>query len=98
MKTTAQRLLAIDPFLKRPHEALAAANEATDDLEGAVVALKHLVTLGPDNPVQVNFTLARLLQDKDAAAARLHLLDALADAPRFRAGHELLLKLQKPVP
>ena len=98
VKTTAQRLLAIDPFLKRSHEALAAANEATDDLEGAVVALKHLVTLGPDNPVQVNFTLARLLQDKDAAAARLHLLDALADAPRFRAGHELLLKLQKPVP
>lgn len=93
-----KRLLAIDPFLKRPHEAMAAAYEAQGDREGAVVALKHLMTLGPDNPVQVNFALARLLQPTDARAARLHVLDALAEAPRFRAGHELLLKLQPPAP
>ncbi|WP_075087218.1 tetratricopeptide repeat protein [Verrucomicrobium spinosum] len=93
-----KRLLAIDPFLKRPHEAMAAACEAQGDREGAVVALKHLMTLGPDNPVQVNFALARLLQPTDARAARLHVLDALAEAPRFRAGHELLLKLQSPAP
>jgi predicted Zn-dependent protease len=98
LREAAQRMLAIDPFLKRPHEALAEASEAQGDKESATTALKHLLTLGPDNPVQVNYSLARLLQEKDVKAARRHVLDALAEAPRFRAGHELLLQLQSPPP
>lgn len=93
VKEAADRVLAIDPFLKQPYEGLAAAGEAMGNKREAVAALRHLLVLGADNPVQVSFTLARLLQDEEPKAAKRYLLDALAEAPRFRAGHELLLQL-----
>lgn len=96
LASAAQRSLAINPFLKLPNEALASAAEARGESEVAVAALQKLLVLGPDNPVETNFKLARLLQDKDRAAARRYLLDALSEAPRFREGQRLLLKMQSP--
>lgn len=94
VSTSATRLLAINPFLKHPYEALALASEKLNDQEAAVKALQKLHVLGPDNIVEVDYKLARLLKDKDSAAAKRYLLDALAEAPRYRAGHQLLLEMQ----
>ena len=93
-----QKLLSIQPFLKQPYELMARASEALGDGDSAVWALQKLMILGPDHPVEVNFSLARLLREKDNPAAKRHLLDALAEAPRFRDGHKLLLQLQSPEP
>jgi hypothetical protein len=61
--------------------------------ERAIDAYQRLLRLDPADPVTVNYRLAKLLRDRDNAAAKRHLLDALADAPRFREGHRLLLEI-----
>ncbi|QIF01205.1 tetratricopeptide repeat protein [Roseimicrobium sp. ORNL1] len=98
VRENVQKLLSIQPFLKQPYEQMARASEATGHPEDAVWALQKLMFLGPDHPVEVNFALARLLREKDAPASKRHLLDALAEAPRFRDGHKLLLELQSTKP
>lgn len=98
VRENVQKLLSIQPFLKQPYEQMARASEATGHPEDAVWALQKLMYLGPDHPVEVNFSLARLLREKDAPGAKRHLLDALAEAPRFRDGHKLLLELQSTNP
>ena len=37
---------------------------------------------------------ARILQEEDPGAAKRYLLETLADAPRFREAHRLLLKVR----
>lgn len=98
VRTSAIRLLAINPFQKHPYEAHAMASEKLGDTDGAVHALQKLDMLGPDNKVDIDYKLARLLKDKDSAAAKRYLLDALAEAPRFQAGHQLLLEMQSSKP
>ena len=98
VRENAQKLLGIQPFLKQPYELMARAGEALGNGDSAVWALQKLMILGPDHPVEVNFSLARLLREKDNVAAKRHLLDALVEAPRFRDGHKLLLQLQSPEP
>ena len=94
VRENVQRMLSIHPFLKQPYELLATACETLGQKDEAVWALRKLMTLGTDHPVETNFSLARLLQEKEPPLAKRHLLDALAEAPRFRDGHELLLKMQ----
>lgn len=98
IQVSARHFLAINPFLKHPHEALALASEKLNDQDTAVRSLQKLHVLGPDNSVDVDYQLARLLQNKDPVAARHYLLDALAEAPRYRDGHQLLLEMQKTKP
>ena len=98
LENVATRSLAINPFLKLPNEALASAAEASGKQDVAIGALKKLMILGPDNPVETNFKLAQLLKDKDRPAAKRYVLDALAEAPRFREGQRLLLQMQDPQP
>jgi tetratricopeptide (TPR) repeat protein len=93
-RENARRMFAIHPFLKHPYEVAAKACETKGDADGAVWALNKLSYLGPNDPVEVNFALARLLQSKDRETAKRRLLDALMEAPRFRDGHKLLLQLQ----
>ncbi len=98
VRENGQRMLSIHPFLKQPYERLAGAAEALGNTDEAVWALRKLMVLGPDHPVEANFSLARLLRPTDAVGAKRHLLDALAEAPRFRDGHTLLLEMQTPAP
>jgi hypothetical protein len=49
--------------------------------------------LDPADPADVNYRLGRLLLAKDPAGAKRHVLLALAEAPRFRQAHRLLLKI-----
>jgi tetratricopeptide (TPR) repeat protein len=95
LEANATRSLAVNPFIKQPHECLAAAAEALHKDDAAIGALNKLLALGTDDPVEVNFRLARLLLTNDRAAAKRHLLDALADAPRFRDGQKLLLQMEE---
>ena len=63
--------------------------------ERAIEAYRRLLFLEPTDPADVNYRLARLLQDRDPALAKRHLLEALAEAPRFREAHRLLSKMTK---
>jgi tetratricopeptide (TPR) repeat protein len=88
-----ERYLAVYPMLSTAYWRLGRANEELGRGEQAVQAYQHLLLLDPSDPVEVNYRLARLLQQRDPAAAKRYILEALADAPRFREGHKLLLKM-----
>ena len=45
------------------------------------------------DPADINYRLAKLFQDQDPDTAKRYVLEALADAPRFRQAHRLLLKI-----
>ena len=53
----------------------------------------HPVRLAELAVVSLTAIIRRLLQQRDPVAAKRHILEALADAPRFREGHKLLLKM-----
>jgi tetratricopeptide (TPR) repeat protein len=89
----AERYLAVYPMLGRVYESLGRAAEELGRSEQAVDAYRRLLLLEPADPVEVHYRLARLLRHSEPADARRHILEALADAPRFREGHRLLLEL-----
>jgi tetratricopeptide (TPR) repeat protein len=88
-----ERYCAVYPMLSALYWRLGRAHEELGRAEQAVQAYRHLLLLEPSDPVEVNYRLARLLQQRDPAAAKRYILEALADAPRFREGHQLLLKM-----
>jgi len=88
-----ERYLAVHPMLSATYQRLGWANEALGREEPAVQSYQRLLLLDPSDPVDVNYRLARLLQQRDPTAAKRHILEALADAPRFREGHKLLLTM-----
>jgi tetratricopeptide (TPR) repeat protein len=94
----AERLLAVNPLLPRPYLALAEASESLGDANVAINAWRRALLLGPMDPVQAHYRLARLLHEQGDPAARRHILQALEDAPRFREAHRLLLDLSEPRP
>ena len=91
-----ERALAINPFLKQAHWSRGRAWEGLDEKEKAVASYKRMLTLKPVNPAEVNFRLASTLQPSDPLQAKRHVLDALADAPRYRDARKLLLKMTRP--
>jgi tetratricopeptide (TPR) repeat protein len=93
----AQGLLAINPLIATPYEALARAGAASGQSEQAIDAYRKLLLLDPPDPSQVHFQLALLLHargDSDAEAKR-HVLQALEEAPRFRDAQRLLLDIER---
>ena len=86
----AARAFAINPFLPQPTQSLATAAEAQGKADAALAAYQRLLLLNPPNPALVRFKLATLLQSRDAAQAKRHLLDALVLAPRYREALDLL--------
>ncbi len=88
-----ERYLAVYPMLSAVYWRLGRANEELGREEPAVQAYSNLLLLDPADPVEIHYRLARLLQPRDPAAAKRHILEALADAPRFRDGHKLLLNM-----
>jgi len=88
-----QRYLAVYPLLATVYGRLGRASEELGRDEPAVESYRRLLLLDPPDPVDVHYRLARLLHRQDPAAAKRHILEALADAPRFRDGHRLLLTI-----
>ncbi|NQV31286.1 MAG: tetratricopeptide repeat protein [Phycisphaeraceae bacterium] len=89
------RYLAVYPLMSEVHRLMARAAQALDRPDEAVASYEIVLTLDPADPAQVHYQLARLLVDKDSARAKRHVLEALADAPRFRDAHQLLLQLSR---
>jgi len=88
-----QKYLAVNPLLTKLYWQLGRAGEALGDDEQAIDSYKRLLLLEPTDPVDVHCRLGRLLQHSDPAEAKKHVLMALAEAPRFRQAHRLLLKI-----
>ncbi len=88
-----KRVLAINPFLKPAHWSRGQAWDGLGEKEKAVASYKRLLKLKPANPAEVNYQLARSLQHSDPGQAKYRVLDALADAPRYKDARVLLLEL-----
>lgn len=94
VQETARRLLAVDPLLPQVHAAAAIAAERLQQPARAAVALRRLALLEPDDPADVHQRLAAALYETGQHdAARRHVLKALEEAPRYRAAHQLLLRI-----
>ncbi|MCF7974059.1 MAG: tetratricopeptide repeat protein [Phycisphaerae bacterium] len=90
-----ERYLAVYPMLGEVHRLMAQAAQALMRPDQAVASYENVLALDPADPAQVHYQLARLLVDKDSTQAKRHVLEALADAPRFREAHQLLLQLSR---
>ena len=94
----AEQILAVNPLQPAPHRALARAAEKTGDEGRAVEALRVLALLNPLDPADVHFRLAHLLHKRgELPAARRHILQALEEAPRYRAAHRKLLEILREI-
>ena len=89
------KYLAVYPMLGAVHWRMGRANEELGQNDQAIESYRRLLLLDPADPADVNYRLARLFADRDPATAKRYVLEALADAPRFRQAHRLLLKLIK---
>jgi len=88
-----RRYLAVYPLLGTTYVQLGRAYEALGRTHEAIGAYQRVLLLDPADPVDAHYRLARLYRGSDLRAARQHVLEALADAPRFREGHKLLLEI-----
>ena len=89
----AGRLLAINPLAPTPWRVLLNASEERADPRGAAAAGTTLLQLDPPDRPSIHYRVAKAQSGFDVAAARVSVLLALEEAPRFRAAHELLSSL-----
>lgn len=82
--------LAIDPLGATPWRARLNAHTALNQPDVAIAAGETLLRLDPPDRVSIHHQIATLLESTDPLRARRHVLQALEDAPRFRAAYELL--------
>jgi tetratricopeptide (TPR) repeat protein len=92
----AERFAAVNPLSPVPHLFAAEAHEALGEKPAAIAEYRALLQLGPSDPAEIHFRLARLLHAVGDDAARHEVLLALEDAPRFRAALQLLLEIDEP--
>ena len=92
----ASRLLQVNPLIPAPYRALAEAGSSSGNKEEAISAYRHLLILGPADPAEMHYQLARLLHARGGAEAeaKRHVLQALEDAPRYRDAQKLLLEIE----
>lgn len=94
-----ERFIAVNPLVPEPYRRLARANEAGDQIELALRAWQRLLLLDPPDPAEVHYHLALLLKKQgEGLAAKRHVLQALEEAPRYRAAQKLLLEIEKKHP
>ncbi len=87
------KYMAVYPMLGTVHLQIGRANEELGHNEEAIESYRRLLLLDPADPADINYRLAKLFQDQDPGTAKRYVLEALADAPRFRQAHRLLLKI-----
>jgi len=88
-----ERFLAVNPLVVPPYRYLARADQELGQRDKAIAADRTLLLLGPPNPSDVHFHLARLLWQGNDPEARRQVLQALEDAPRYRDALALLLDI-----
>ncbi len=89
----AEHYAAVNPLSRTPHAAEAEAREALGEKPAAITAYRTLLQLGPADPAETHYRLARILHATGDPAAKREVLLALEDAPRFRAALALLLEI-----
>jgi len=92
----AARYSAVNPLSPIPHQFAADAHEKLGEKLGAIAEYRTLLQIGPSDPAEIHYRLARLLHSVGDAAAKREVLLALEDAPRFRAALQLLLGIDEP--
>jgi len=92
---TTDRVTALNPFLRQAHYCRGCAHESKQQAGEAITSFEKLLLLKPANPSEVRFRLARLLKPEDKERSKRYLLDSLAESPRFREAHQLLLAFQE---
>lgn len=90
------RLLAVNPLMRTPYRQLATAAEKTGDDTLAIDCYRAQLLLDPIDPAETHFRLALALRRAgDLAGAKRQALEALEEAPRYRAAlNELLAIVQ----
>jgi len=88
-----EKYLAVYPLNAATYWQMGRANQELGKNAEAVGSYRRLLLLDPADPADVNYRLASLLRGEDPATAKRHVLEALADAPRFRQAHSLLLEI-----
>jgi tetratricopeptide (TPR) repeat protein len=88
-----EQFLAVYPLRGQIYQDMASAGEALEKTDQAIDAYQRALMLDPADPAEIHYRLAKLYQNTDTALAKRHVLDALADAPRYREAHQLLLQL-----
>jgi len=92
----AAQALAINPLISAPHRHLAKAAEALGDRTAAIDAYRALLLMGPLDPAETHFRLARVLhQQGQLEPARREVITALEQAPRYLDAHRLLLQIAR---
>lgn len=86
--------LAVNPLLKAPHRDLIRASETLGARARAIGSYRALLAMDPVDPADLHLGLARALRDQGKLReAKLHVLEAIEEAPRFREAHRELLAL-----
>jgi tetratricopeptide (TPR) repeat protein len=83
-------LVAIHPMAPDAWRALLDGQEQLGDKPAAIEAGQALLQLDPPDLASIHYRLARLMLPNDMEGARRQDLQALEEAPRFRAAYELL--------
>ena len=96
VERSAKRFFSANPLSPVSHRFMALKSQETGDKAASVRPLKRLLLLNPADPVDLHFRLASALVDISPDEAKRHALQALEDAPRFRAAQNLLVRLNEP--
>lgn len=93
-----EAVLAIHPMAATAWRALLDGHEQRGENAPGIDAGLALITLEEPDLASLNFRVAKMMQSTDVDGARRHVLEALEDAPRFRAAFDLLAALPPATP
>ncbi len=89
-----QRMLAVQPLIAAGHEAVVDASVKLERPREAIGSLRAMQQLDPLDPAGLHYRLASaLLGDGQIEQARIEVLAALEETPRYRDAQRLLLRI-----
>lgn len=93
-KEYAERWMSVNPLQPAAHRIAAQAAEQLNDESLATQSLEALLSLNSVNGAEIHHRLATVhLRSGRLTESKRHALLAVEEAPRFRAGHRLLLEV-----
>lgn len=89
-----RQMLSVNPLMRTPYRRLATAAEKTGDNALAIDCYRAELLLEPIDPAETHFRLALALRrGGDLSGAKRQALEALEEAPRYRAALDELLAI-----